>query len=195
LKRAVFLDRDGTLIELVHHLTKPTEVRIFPQAAEALCALRAHGYVCVIVTNQSAIGRGMLTEAGLGEVHDELSRQLSACGAAVDGFYFCPLKPLQEDPTVIEHPDRKPGPGMLQRAAAELGIDLSQSWMIGDTVSDVLAGKNAGCRGSILVKTGYGARAAATYAERADYVADDVGAAARLILDQDRAPGAAVRSE
>jgi D-glycero-D-manno-heptose 1,7-bisphosphate phosphatase len=169
-------------------LTKPAEVRVFPYTGEALCALRSHGYVCVIVTNQSAIGRGMLTEEGLTEVHAELSAQLSACGAELDAFYFSPLKPLQEDPTVIEHPDRKPGPGMLRRAAAELDLDLSQSWMIGDTVSDVLAGKNAGCRGSILVKTGYGEKAAAKYADRADYVTDDLLAAVRLILELDGRP-------
>lgn len=182
----MFLDRDGTLIELVHHLTRPDEVRVFPFTAEALSALRERDYLCVIVTNQSAIGRGMLTEAGLSLVHDELTTQLLGCGGpSLDAFYFCPLKPVQEDPTVIEHPDRKPGPGMLRRAAAELDLDLSASWMVGDTVSDVLAGKNAGCRGSILVRTGYGARAAEKYADRADHVVDDVLAAARLILDLD----------
>ena len=106
--KAVFLDRDGTLIELVHHLTDPGEVRLIPGAGGAVRDLRAAGYRVVIVTNQSVVGRGMLTEAGLAEVHAEMARQLAAEGAAVDAVYFCPLAPVQKDPTVIEHPMRKP---------------------------------------------------------------------------------------
>ena len=107
----------------------------------------------MLVTNQSAIGRGMLTEERLEEIHDEMNRQLAAAGAALDAIYYCPAAPAGDDRTVVECPDRKPGPGMLLRAAGELGLDLAASWMVGDMISDVLAGLNAGCR-SILVQTG-----------------------------------------
>lgn len=185
--KAVFLDRDGTLIALVHHLTDPAEVRLIPGAAGAVADLRAAGYRVVIVTNQSVVGRGMLTEAGLAEVHAEMARQLAAEGTAVDGVYFCPLAPVQKDPTVVEHPMRKPGPGMLLQAAAEMGLDLAQSWMVGDTVSDMLAGRNAGCR-TVLVRTGYGARYAHPR-ETYDDVAEDLAAAAGLIRERDRECG------
>jgi D-glycero-D-manno-heptose 1,7-bisphosphate phosphatase len=174
------------LIELVHHLADPREVRLLPRSGEAVRLLRELGYLSVLVTNQSAIGRGLLTVEGLGAVQAEFDRQLSACGEKIDGFYFCPHMPLIKDPTVIEHPDRKPGPGMLLRAARELELDLSRSWMIGDTVSDMWAGRNAGCRGTILVRTGYGKDAPASAG--ADYVVEDVWAAAELIRELDAAP-------
>ena len=152
----MFLDRDGTVIEQVHHLTDPADVRAIPGAAEAIRLLRSAGYACVVVTNQSVVGRGMLTVDGLEQVHAEMNRQLAAEGAALDGIYWCPVVPTTSDPTVVEHPDRKPGPGMLLRAAAELGLSRRRSWMVGDAASDLHAGVNAGCRGSILVGTGYG---------------------------------------
>ena len=148
---AVFLDRDGTVIEHVHYLSDPARVRLLPGAAEALRRLRRAGFARVLVTNQSAIGRGMLTEDRLEEIHAELERQLAASGATLDGIYYCPDAPSGDDRTVVEHSDRKPGPGMLLRAADELGLDLDASWMVGDMISDVLAGHNAGCR-SILVE-------------------------------------------
>jgi D-glycero-D-manno-heptose 1,7-bisphosphate phosphatase len=186
VKPAVFFDRDGTLIELVHHLTDPADVRLIAGAGDAVRELRGRGFACVLVTNQSAIGRGLLTEAGLGEVQAEFAKQLAAFDAQIDGFYFCPVKPTVDDPTVIEHPDRKPGPGMLLRASRELGLDLSRSWMVGDTISDLLAGRNAGCRATILVRTGYGARVSKP-GDYADHVADDAWSAARLILESGEA--------
>jgi mannose-1-phosphate guanylyltransferase len=150
---AVFLDRDGTVIEHVPYLSDPALVRLLPGSAEALVRLRRAGFARVLVTNQSAIGRGMLTEGRLEEIHAEMSRQLAACGATLDAIYYCPAAPSGDDRTTIECPDRKPGPGMLLRAAADLKLDLGASWMIGDLISDVLAGLNAGCR-SILVRSG-----------------------------------------
>ena len=104
----------------------------------------------VLVTNQSAIGRGMLTESRLDQIHAELNRQLGGGGVTIDGIYFCPDAPGGDDRTIVESSDRKPGPGMLLRAADDMGLDLGASWMVGDLISDVLAGLNAGCR-SILV--------------------------------------------
>ncbi|MDH5675444.1 MAG: HAD-IIIA family hydrolase [Myxococcales bacterium] len=177
---AAFIDRDGTLIELVHHLTDPENVRLLPRAAEAVAKLHAKGFACVLVTNQSVIGRGMLDLDGLERVHAELSRQLAEAGSQLDGIYFCPVVPKLKDPTVVEHPDRKPGPGMLLRAAEELRLDLSRSYVIGDTVSDLLAGRNAGCAASVLVRTGYGSEVQEPN-DFGDHVVDDIWEAAELI--------------
>jgi len=149
---AVFFDRDGTLIEPVHYLNRPEQLRLMPDAATSLARLQAAGFQRVVVTNQSAIGRGLLSEEGLSAVHDAMTDQLAREGAWVDAIYHCPVAPAIADRRSIEHPDRKPGPGMLLRAANDLNLDLSQSWMVGDMVSDVLAGTNAGCRGSILMQ-------------------------------------------
>jgi D,D-heptose 1,7-bisphosphate phosphatase len=151
---AVFLDRDGTVIEQVHYLSDPAKVRLLPGAASALRRLHDAGYALVVITNQSAIGRGMMTIEQYGLVNDEMARQLAAEGVTLDGVYYCPEVPTDDDRTAITHGDRKPGPGMLLRAGRDLGLDLSTSWMIGDMISDVLAGINAGCRGSLLVETG-----------------------------------------
>jgi D,D-heptose 1,7-bisphosphate phosphatase len=184
-KPAVFLDRDGTIIEHVHYLSDPRQVRLLPGAAEAIGRLRAAGYACVVVTNQSAIGRGIITEAQLGAIHDEMNRQLAAAGTAVDAIEFCPEVPTRDDLTVVDHIDRKPGPGMLFRATTQLGLDLDDSWMIGDMLSDVLAGVNARCRGNILVRTGKGLGEAEQPTAHVYHVLDDLTSAADLILGSD----------
>lgn len=184
MKPAVFMDRDGTLIEQVHYLTDPGDVALISSAAEAVARLRERGYACVVVTNQSVIGRGMLDEAGLAKVHAAMNQQLLDAGTQIDGIYYCPLVPQQTDPTIVEDPERKPGGGMLIRAAKDLSLDLNASWMVGDNLSDVLSGRNAGCKASVLVRTGYGHR----FVERRDcyeFVVDDLGAAASLILESD----------
>lgn len=184
-KPAVFLDRDGTIIEHVHYLSEVEQVRLLPGAAEAIGRLRAAGFACVVVTNQSAVGRGFITEEQLGLIHDEMNRQLAAAGTAVDAIEFCPQTPGSNDKSQVEHLDRKPGPGMLFRATSALGLDLDVSWMIGDMLSDVLAGVNAGCRGSILVETGKGLDEAdkAKAASTDFHMTEDLTAAADLILE------------
>lgn len=177
---AVFLDRDGTVIELVHHLAYPADVRLIPGAGAAIARLNTAGLPVVIVTNQSVIGRGKLTEAGLTEIHAVMARHLAAHGAHVDAIYHCPLAPTVKDPRVIEHPDRKPGPGMLLRAADEMALDLGRSVMVGDTLSDMLAGRNAQVGATILVRTGYGSRLALPD-PAIDYVAADMAEAAEII--------------
>ena len=178
---AVFLDRDGTLIEHVHYLSDPALVKLLPEAAEALTRFRRAGLARVLVTNQSAIGRGMLTVERLDQIHTEMNRQLAVCGATVDAVYHCPDAPASDDRTVVENPDRKPGPGMLLRAAADLKLDLGTSWMVGDLISDVLAGQNAGCR-SILLDSGQTASEQAQTLAGRFLIAPDLAAAADLIL-------------
>jgi histidinol-phosphate phosphatase family protein len=178
---AIFLDRDGTVIEHVHYLCDPALVRILPGAAEALTRFRRAGFARVLVTNQSAIGRGMLTEDQLDEIHVEMNRQLAAAGATIDAIYHCPDVPTTDDRTHVENPDRKPGPGMLLRAAADLGLDLGASWMVGDLISDVLAGQNAGCR-SILLESGQTEPVPGQSPATSVLTARDLVAAADLIL-------------
>lgn len=186
-KPAVFLDRDGTIIEHVHHLANPADVRLIPGAAEAIARLQEAGFACVVATNQSVVGRGHLSEEGLAEVHAEMDRQLAEKGVRVDGLYYCTRVPSTPDRTVIEHPDRKPGPGMLHRAAEDMRIDLRRSWMVGDSVSDVVAGRNAECHGSILVLTGCGGECDPSH-EAIDAVVDDIDSAADRILASTRNP-------
>jgi D-glycero-D-manno-heptose 1,7-bisphosphate phosphatase len=186
MRPAVFLDRDGTLIELVHHLTDPADVRLIPGAGAALRRVRDAGFATVVVTNQSVIGRGMLTEAGLAEVHATMHALLAAECAEVDAVYFSPTAPVSKDPTVVEDPFRKPGPGMLLQAAEDHALDLAASWMVGDTVSDMLAGRNAGCR-TVLVRTGYGDRYAHPM-DAVDAVAADLAEAAGIILNTGAPP-------
>ncbi len=167
---AIFLDRDGTLIDDPGYLGDSSLVRLLPGVAEALRQLKAHGFVTVIVTNQSGIGRGIFSEPDFLSVHARLMELLGP--GLIDGMYFC-----------ADHPDRatdrrKPGPGMLLEAARDLGLDLSRSWMIGDRTGDIAAGRAAGTR-SVLVLTGEGARASA---EGAEYVANDLVAAVGFIL-------------
>lgn len=153
-KPAVFLDRDGTITQLRGFITSPNQIELIPDAAMIIERMRSSGLLCVLITNQSAIGRGMITKSELEEIHAELEEQLAFHNTTLDAIYWCPDAPNSEE-TVIDSPRRKPGPGMLLDASRDLNIDLSQSWMIGDRISDVLAGMNAGCKGSIRVRTGY----------------------------------------
>jgi D-glycero-D-manno-heptose 1,7-bisphosphate phosphatase len=189
LRPAVFFDRDGTLIEDVHYLSDPRELRLIPGAVDGLRRLRNAGYACVIVTNQSAIGRGLITTDDLERIHEEMERLMRQEGAFLDGIYFCPLSPEQNDDR--EPSERKPGPGMLIRAARELGLDLARSWMVGDKISDVAAGQRAGCVASIGVRTGKGCEGDASILHQPFPLVDDIRAAVDLILSA----GAEARSQ
>jgi D-glycero-D-manno-heptose 1,7-bisphosphate phosphatase len=168
-RRAVFLDRDGTLMEEVDYCNDPKRVRVFPGTLGALQRLRSAGWWTVVVTNQSGLAKGRISPEQYAAVNAELLRQLPG---AIDAVYFAPDHP--EKPT----PRRKPGIGMLEEAARDHGIDLARCWMIGDKAIDVECGRNAGCR-TILVRTGYGAGLEDT---GADFVCEDVVAASDMIL-------------
>jgi D-glycero-D-manno-heptose 1,7-bisphosphate phosphatase len=185
MKPAVFLDRDGTIIQNVHHLSDPGLVELIPGAADGIKLLRKSGFLCVVVSNQSAVGRGLLTLETLDLIHSEMCRQLADQGAEIDGWYFCPTAPKSADRTTIDDLDRKPGPGMLLRASRDLGLDVEQSWMIGDMISDVLAGRNAGCSGNILLRTGLGLEQGETVGI-ADHIADNLLEAANWVVGKAR---------
>jgi D-glycero-D-manno-heptose 1,7-bisphosphate phosphatase len=157
-RRAVFLDRDGVLIRDVDHLTAASQIEILPGVPEALRRLRDAGRTIVVVTNQSVVARGLVTEEELRRIHTVLEAQLRSRGASLDAMYYCPHHPegaVARYRVVCDC--RKPEPGLLLRAAADMGIDLAASVMVGDLASDVEAGRRAGCR-TILIRAA-GARA------------------------------------
>ena len=153
---AVFLDRDGTLNVDVHYLSAPSKLELLPGASRALRRLAQAGFVIVVVTNQSGVARGKLDEATLASIHVELAAQLAEQGAGFDAVYYCPHHPSEGQPPYRAACDcRKPLPGLLTRAARELSLDLSRSWVIGDSLRDLEAGAALGVPG-ILVGTGKG---------------------------------------
>ena len=153
---AVFLDRDGTLLEEANYLDRLERLVFFPYSVDAVRLLNRGGYAVVIVTNQSGVGRGMYGEDFVHETHDVIAARLRAGGARVDGFYYCPHHPDATVPTYRKACEcRKPAPGMLLRAAADLNLDLSRSFAVGDKWTDVAVGQTTGVPG-ILVRTGYG---------------------------------------
>ena len=154
-KKCCFLDRDGVVNVEMDYLCDPEKTILEKNIVPALRAIHQNGFLAVVVTNQSGIARGMYDENAMRMVHRKIQELLAAQGERVDAFYFCPHHPK----ITGECGCRKPRPGMLLRAAEELHIDLAQSLMIGDRLSDVEAGRAAGCARSYLVKTGYGATA------------------------------------
>lgn len=153
---AVFLDRDGTIIEDVHYLAEPAQVRLIAGAATAIRQLNQTGFRVIVVTNQAGVAQGYFPEERVRAVHAHLSALLAEQQAIVDGYYFCPHHPQA---VVVRYRCacrcRKPEPQLLLDAAQAFHLDLERSWMIGDKLSDLAAGAAAGCR-TILVRTGHG---------------------------------------
>ena len=153
---AVFIDRDGTLNEEVGYLNHPERLRLIAGSAEAVRTLNASRLRAVVATNQTGIARGYLSEALLQAIHEELARQLKIEGAYLDGLYVCAHHPTEGEPPYRAVCDcRKPKPGLLLRAASDLGLDLSRSFVVGDKIGDVELAHRVGAKG-ILVLTGYG---------------------------------------
>ena len=182
VRAAVFLDRDGTLNEEVNYLYDPDDLKLIPGAGEAVARLNGAGLPVIVVSNQSGIGRGYFGWEDFHAVSERMEALLAELGACLEATYASPHheKGLG-DYAVADHPERKPNPGMLQRAAEEHGLDLSRSWMVGDKTIDVQAGQRAGCR-TILVRTGYGATQDPA---GADFVCADLGEAVERILAMD----------
>ncbi len=173
-RRFVALDRDGTVIAERHYLSDPEQVELLGGAAEGLRRMRGLGLGLVLVTNQSAVGRGYFDLARLDEIHRRLRELLAAEGVSLDGIYYCPHTP--DDGCTC----RKPRPRMLEAAARELGFDPARAFVVGDKECDVELGRGVGAT-TLLVRTGYGARLAAAGRAGADYVVDDLTEAARVV--------------
>ncbi len=150
-ERAIFLDRDNTLIEDPGYISSPDQVKLLDGVAEALIKLKSLGYKLIVVTNQSAVARGIVTEKVLGKIHDRLRQLLAEKNAFLDRIYYCPHHPDGVVPKYRkESNNRKPNPGMLLTAAKDMDIDLEQSWCIGNSSRDIEAGHRAGCK-TILI--------------------------------------------
>ena len=188
-ERAVFLDKDGTLVEDIPFNAEPDRVRLLPEALEGLQNLHAAGFAMIVVSNQSGVGRGDFAEERLWMVEARLRELLAAGGVPLDGFYYCPHDP---DGAVLRYARRcgcrKPEAGMLLQAAADHGLWLEASWMIGDILDDVEAGRRAGCQ-TILINNGHETVWRLTPARTPDHMAPNIRFAAQIIIQgMDRSP-------
>jgi D-glycero-D-manno-heptose 1,7-bisphosphate phosphatase len=209
MRRAVFLDRDGTISEEIGyiHAADLPRYALLPRSAEGIRRLHEAGYAVVVLTNQSGVARGYFPASQVDAVHARMRGLLAAQGAQVDGIYYCPHHPEPAAPAdngqlppgrVAARPVpelcfdcdcRKPKAGLALRAAAELGLDLKASWMVGDKGADLGVAQSAGLKGGILVKTGYGVGTLEKLQAKGRtpaFVASDLAGAADMILTQDK---------
>lgn len=185
LSRAVFLDKDGTLVYDVPYNVDPARLRLRAGAGPALARLQAAGFRLIVASNQPGVALGLFTEAELAEVEEELAGQLEPWGVRLDASYHCPHLP----PAAGEDPAcdcRKPQPGLLRRAAVDHGLDLCRSWMVGDILDDVEAGHAAGCR-AVLLDVGSETVWLDGPGRQPDFVARDFAEVATGILSRDEA--------
>jgi D-glycero-D-manno-heptose 1,7-bisphosphate phosphatase len=157
---ALFLDRDGVVVEETNYLHKISDIRLIPGSTEAIRHANRTGIAVVIITNQSGIGRGMFGWDAFAQVQNHILDELAAGDAFVNAVFACPHHRDAKPPFNFDnHPDRKPNPGMLHRAATLLAIDLAASWVAGDRAADLAAGKNAGLAGGVHLLSGHGSQA------------------------------------
>lgn len=185
MKKAVFVDRDGTMLEEAGYLSSMDRLVFFPYTVDAIRLLNRAGFAVVVITNQAGIARGIVKEAFVAEAHAHIAEHVAAGGARIDAFYYCPHHPQGIIESLTRTCDcRKPAPGLLRRGAADLGLDLPASFMVGDKVEDVKVGIAAGAR-SVLVRTGYGRESEATLKQQSiepAAVADNLMGAVAWIL-------------
>lgn len=177
-KKAIFLDRDGTICEDVNYLSSPDELKIFPFAAEAVRLLNENNFLVILITNQSGIARGFFDENTLQEIHGKLISELAGQNAKLDAIYFCPHN--SDDNCAC----RKPKKGMIEQAAKDFSIDLGTSWMIGDKAIDVETGFNAKTK-TALVLTGYGRKDFEEIKKKPNIAAENLLDAAKKIIEND----------
>jgi D-glycero-D-manno-heptose 1,7-bisphosphate phosphatase len=186
-KGAVFLDRDGVIVEDVNHLSRADQLALVPGSAAAIRRLNERAIPVVIITNQSVVARGLVSEEELKTIHEALFRLLEREGARIDGLYYCPHHPeVGVLPYRAPCSCRKPEPGLFLRAADDLDLALERSVMIGDSLHDLDAGRRAGCKLNVLVLTGHGReeRAKLDGGSSPDFIADDLSRAVAWILDR-----------
>lgn len=189
--RAVFLDRDGVLVEDVHLLTDPNQIHVLEGVPSALSHLKRAGYRLIVVSNQAVVARGLVSEEEVRKLNDTVAHRLVECGAPLlDASYFCPHHPKATLSAYRCSCDcRKPRPGLLLRAAWDHDLDLRSSFLVGDRITDIIAGVKAGCR-TVLLETGANREAPIETPERidetivADFACDSLLKAAEWILEQ-----------
>jgi len=180
---AVFLDKDGTLVENVPYNVNPDRIRLAPGAVEALRTMAAAGYRLFVVSNQSGVARGLFREAALAAVQARLKGLLEQHGLTLSGFYYCPHHPQgRVTDYATECTCRKPQPGLLLTAAGQHGIDLESSWLVGDILDDVEAGRRAGCA-TILLDNGHETEWRMNPQRRPHHTVADLPSAARIIVE------------
>lgn len=188
--RAIIMDRDGTVCDEVGYVNHVDRVRLLPRSAEAIRRAREAGFRTIVATNQAGVARGYFDESLVLRVHERVRALLAREGASLDAIYYCPHHPEAGEPAYrVDCDCRKPRPGMLLRARDDLGIDLARSYVVGDSMRDVEAGRRAGAV-TVLVLTGYGRgeveHHSSTWAARPDHIADDLLEAVLWILDRER---------
>ncbi len=188
VRRAVFIDRDGTISDEVGYVNHVSRYRVFPFAAEAVRTLHEADWLAILVTNQAGVARGYFTEEMIGAVHGVLAAELEKDGARLDAVYYCPHHPsVGEPPYRLDCDCRKPRPGLIRRAADDLGLDLPRCWMVGDRHSDTELARNAGVR-SAFVLTGYGRgeleHQSETWRHRPDLIAENLLEAVHRIVEE-----------
>lgn len=184
MRRAVFLDRDGTLIEESGYLDRLERLVFFPYSVDAVRQLNRAGLAAIVVSNQAGIARGIVEEPFVGEAHRAIAGRMASGGARIDAYYYCPHHPEAVLEAYRRQCDcRKPRPGLLEQAAAEWDLDLTRSFVVGDRWHDLEAGQAVGARG-VLVRTGHGRReeAAPLHAVAPAAIADNLIAAVSWIL-------------
>lgn len=188
-KSAVFLDRDGTINEEAGYPSEYSQVKIYPASFEAVSRFNQAGFITIVITNQSGIGRGLLSEEALEEIHKKMRASFAEKKARLDAFYYCPHYEHSLTPRFRQACNcRKPNPGLALQAAADFDIDLRRSYMVGDKVEDILLGRNIQAT-PVLVLTGYGRESLPKLSEMGfepAHVAEDVLAAAEWILEKEK---------
>lgn len=183
MSKAIFIDKDGTLIHNVPYNVNPRKIKLNDGAVEMLASLQQRDYLLIVVSNQAGVAKGYFTEKELMQVNRRINELLLANGVAIDAFYYCPHHP---DGIIAEYAVRcdcrKPAPGLLLKAAAEYNIDLGRSWMIGDILHDVEAGKRAGCN-TILLNNGNETEWILNKYREPDYTIQHLADAPRLICN------------
>jgi len=195
MRPAIFMDRDGTLSHEVGYVNHLSRFRLYPYAVDAVRLANASGFLAVVVTNQAGVARGYFPESLVHEVHAELRAAMNKGGARLDGLYVCLHHPSVGAPPYRQDCDcRKPRPGLLRQAEADLDVDLRRSWMVGDRRNDQEVAWNAGAR-AVLVKSGYGrgelAHHAGGWPRQPDLVAEHLLEAVQRIVAEADAPAAA----
>jgi D-glycero-D-manno-heptose 1,7-bisphosphate phosphatase len=186
MNKAIFIDKDGTLIPDIPYNVNPDLITLSPGAGSALRRLKDAGYLLVVVSNQSGVARGLFAETALQGVKQRLLDLLAACGVTLDGFYYCPHLPDAAIRTYAKDCDcRKPKAGMLTSAARELEIDLTRSWMVGDILADSEAGKRAGCH-TVLIEKPDDPQRNFTQSNAPDFIVAHWQTAGHIILSEDR---------